>query len=111
MTHAGDNPKTYIPTGLNGLEAVLGGGFLQAGFYLLPGNRGPGKPTLSLQLLFSCARRGERGLYISLTESRQDLAGTCRSHGWDLEAIAIADLTRSAANLKSENQYSVFHPS
>src|SRR5689334_1711818 len=111
MTQAGDTPKTYIPTGINGLDAVLCGGFLQAGFYLLQGNPGSGKTTLSLQFLFSCARRGERGLYISLTESCQDLERTCHSHGWDLEAIAIADLTRSDANLKSENQYSVFHPS
>lgn len=110
MQH-GDQSETYIPTGITGLDAVLHGGFLQAGFYLLQGNPGSGKTTLSLQFLLACSRRGERGLYISLTESRQDLHRTCRSHGWDLDAIEIADLTRSAANLKSENQYSVFHPS
>jgi circadian clock protein KaiC len=84
---------------------------LQSGFYLLQGNPGSGKTTLSLQFLLSRAQQGERGLYISLTESRQDLLRTCDSHGWDLNAIEIADFTRSGANLKSENQYSVFHPS
>jgi circadian clock protein KaiC len=104
-------PQDYLTTGISGLDAILYGGFLRSGFYLLQGNPGSGKTTLSLQFLLACARRGERGLYISLTESRQDLVRTCRSHGWDIDAIAIADLTRSAANLKSENQYSVFHPS
>src|SRR5690348_15691091 len=111
MSPAGDDPNSYIPTGVGGLDAVLCGGFLRAGFYLLQGNPGSGKTTLSLQFLLACARCGERGLYISLTESRQDLLRTCRSHGWDLGMIEVADLTRSAANLKSENQYSIFHPS
>jgi circadian clock protein KaiC len=104
-------PQDFIPTGIAGLDTILYGGFLRAGFYLLQGNPGSGKTTLSLQFLFACARRGERGLYISLTESRRDLLRTCDSHGWDIDAIEIADLTRSAVNLKSENQYSVFHPS
>ena len=101
----------YIPTGVTGLDNVLCGGFLRSGFYLLQGNPGSGKTTLALQFLFECARHGERGLYISLTESHNDLVRTCRSHGWDIADIEIADLTRSDANLKSENQYSVFHPS
>lgn len=111
MGEPAKNEKEYISTGVKGLDTVLYGGLLRSGFYLLQGNPGSGKTTLSLQYLFQCAQRGERGLYISLTESRRDLLRTCRSHGWDLEAIEIADLTRSDANLKSENQYSVFHPS
>src|SRR5690242_12692623 len=111
MAGTEQDPQDYIPTGVSGLDTVLCGGFLRAGFYLLQGNPGSGKTTLALQFLFECARRGERGLYISLTESRQDLLRTCRSHGWNLEAIEIGDLTRSDANMKSENQYSVFHPS
>ncbi len=111
MATTEEERSEYISTGVPGLDSVLCGGFLRTGFYLLQGNPGSGKTTLSLQFLLSCARRGERGLYISLTESRQDLLRTCRSHGWDLDAIEIADLTRSDANLKSENQYSVFHPS
>jgi circadian clock protein KaiC len=110
----GDSEQTaseFVTTGVPGLDQILCGGFLRAGFYLLQGNPGSGKTTMALQYLLECARRNETGIYISLTESRNDLARTCRAHGWDLDAIHIADLTRSAANLKSENQYSVFHPS
>ncbi len=89
----------YIPTGVDGLDNVLCGGFLRSGFYLLQGNPSSGKTTLALQFLLKSARRGERGLYISLTESHNDLARTCRSHGWDIADIEIADLTRSDANL------------
>ncbi len=111
MAETVEDNQEFISTGISGLDAILCGGFLRAGFYLLQGNPGSGKTTLSLQFLLSCALQGERGLYISLTESRADLLRTCRSHGWDLNAIEIADLTRSDANLKSESQYSVFHPS
>lgn len=110
-TESQEGQAEYISTGVVGLDEVLCGGFLKAGFYLLQGNPGSGKTTLALQFLFEQARRNEKGLYISLTESRSDLLRTCRSHGWNLDAIEILDLTRSDANLKSENQYSVFHPS
>src|SRR5947209_8121312 len=100
-----------IATGIVGLDELLCGGMINAGFYLLQGDPGSGKTTLALQYLFHRASLGEPGLYISLTESRKDLIRTCTAHGWDLNAIHVSDLTRSAANLKSENQYSVFHPS
>ncbi len=101
----------YISTGVPGLDHVLGGGFLRQGFYLLQGDPGSGKTTLALQYLMACGRRGERGLYITLTETRNDLERACRSHGWSLGAIAVSDLTQSQFNVDGESQYIVFHPS
>ena len=99
-----------IPTGIQGLDAVLMGGFLREGFYLIQGDPGSGKTTLALQFIQARVRLGERCLYVSLTESRRDLENTCASHGWSLEGIELCDLTRSAANLEADSQTSVFHP-
>src|SRR3954471_15805543 len=90
---------TYVTTGVPGLDHILGGGFLREGFYLLQGDPGSGKTTLALQYLLHNARRGERGLYITLTETRQDLERPCRSHHWSLDAIEVSDLTRSEFNI------------
>ena len=103
--------RDRIPTGVPGLDSVLLGGFVREGFYLLQGDPGSGKTTIALQFVRSRLAARESGLYISLTESRRDLENACRSHGWSLDAIAICDLTRSAANLTGEPESSVFHPS
>ena len=101
----------YISTGIPGLDHILGGGFLREGFYLLQGDPGSGKTTLALQYLMTCGRLGERGLYITLTETRRDLELACRSHGWSLDNIEVSDLTRSEFNVGGVSEYIVFHPS
>lgn len=100
-----------VSSGIGGLDHVLGGGFLRGGFYLLQGDPGSGKTTAALQLLRSSTAAGERGLYVSLTETRRDLERTCRSHGWALEGFDICDLSQSESSLKANARYSVFHPS
>src|SRR4051812_10971746 len=72
--------QAYISTGVAGLDHILRGGFLREGFYLVQGDPGSGKTTLALQYLMACVRGGERGLYITLTETRSDLERACRSH-------------------------------
>jgi circadian clock protein KaiC len=104
-----DDP--FIPTGVPGLDYVLMGGFLREGFYLVQGDPGSGKTTVALQYLLGRKQAGERCLYITLTETALDLANACRSHGWSIDGLELCDLTRTAANLASESEASVFHPS
>lgn len=97
-----------LSTGIEGLDAVLEGGFLRGGFYLIQGDPGSGKTTVALQFAQSRIKLRERCLYFTLTESRADLAHTCASHGWSLDGLDLCDLTRPAVSL--DNHPSVFHP-
>lgn len=106
-----ETAPSFVPTGVAGLDQILRGGILKCGFYLLQGDPGSGKTTLALQFLHKQRTAGSRCLYVSLTESRKDLEGTCRSHGWSLDGIELRDLTRSGADLEAVSQASVFHPS
>ena len=106
-----DAEKDFVSTGIAGLDYILGGGFLRNGFYLVQGDPGSGKTTLALQYLMSRRRAGERGLYITLTETKSDLELACRSHGWSLDPIDVSDLTRTDLIAGEESQYVVFQPS
>ena len=99
-----------VSTGVKGLDEILLGGLLRAGFYLLQGDPGSGKTTLALQFVQARLEAGERCLYVSLTESRADLENACRSHGWSLDGLELRDLTRSGSDLEVQSQVSVFHP-
>jgi circadian clock protein KaiC len=101
--------RPKLPSGIDGLDNVLEGGFLQEGFYIIQGDPGSGKTTLALQYILSRLRLGERCLYVTLTESRRDLESACASHGWALEGLDLVDLTRSAT-LEADSHASVFHP-
>ena len=73
-------------TGIVGLDEVLDGGLPPNRLYLLTGEPGTGKTTLALQFLLAGAARGERGLYVTLSESREELEEAAASHGWSLDS-------------------------
>ena len=102
---------SLIPTGVPGLDQILIGGFARNGFYLVQGDPGSGKTTLALQYARGRTNAGELCLYVSLTETRQDLEDACASHGWTMEGVEVCDLSRSPANLSGQSEVSVFHPS
>ena len=55
-----------LPSGVSGLDAILGGGFLQNGVYIVQGSPGAGKTILANQIAYRHAARGERALYVTL---------------------------------------------
>ncbi len=55
-----------VPSGVAGLDTILGGGFLKGGLYILQGTPGTGKTTLGNQICFNHAADGNRALYVTL---------------------------------------------
>ena len=104
-------PETWIPTGIGGLDDVLGGGFTPHRLYLVEGVPGSGKTTLALQFLLEGGRRGEPGLYVTLSETAEELRDVAVSHGWSLDGITIRELIPSEESLRQDEQYTMFHPS
>ena len=98
-----------VSTGVEGLDDILGGGLPRSHLYLLDGEPGTGKTTVALQFLLEGARNGERGLYITLSESRAELEAVAASHGWSLEGIDIFELAKDGTRDTDEG-YTIFHP-
>jgi circadian clock protein KaiC len=96
-------------TGVVGLDDILGGGLPHSRLYLLDGAPGTGKTTLALQLLLAGAARYEPGLYVTLSESREELSQVATSHGWSLEGIDVVELPVEDAEVAGES-YTIFHP-
>lgn len=93
-----------VGTGIAPLDAVLNGGFIPASVYLIEGNPGTGKTTIALQFLIEGARLGEKGLYITMSETEAELRNGAASHGWSLAGIDIHELIAPDAALGNEQQ-------
>ncbi|WUR15650.1 ATPase domain-containing protein [[Empedobacter] haloabium] len=102
-------PARRIATGVPGLDDILCGGLTADRVYLVEGTPGTGKTTLGLQFLLEGAAHGEAGLYITLSETADELHAVAHSHGWSLDAIAIFELA-SDAMLDPDAQQSVLYP-
>ena len=83
-----------ISTGLSGLDDILGGGLDPNRLYLIEGTPGSGKTTLALQFLLEGIKRGERVLYITLSESESELRLVATRHGWSLGASRFSSWCR-----------------
>ena len=90
---------SLVGTGIEGLDAVLGGGLTADRVYLLEGVPGAGKTTIALQFLMEGLRQGETVLYITLSETEEELHAVAASHGWSLEGIHIHEMTPGGEQL------------
>src|SRR5579863_5156699 len=102
--------QTRLSTGIPGLDDILHGGLAKGFLYLIEGNPGAGKTTLALQFLIEGAQRGEKGLYLSLAESEDELRHVADSHGFNLENVAICKISPPEIAAETRQQYTVFPP-
>jgi circadian clock protein KaiC len=91
-----------IRTGVDGLDEILGGGLPAPRVYLLQGGPGVGKTTLALQFLRQAADEGLPTLYVTLSETSDELLAVARAHGWSMQGIDVFDM--SAGELAAQDQ-------
>ena len=104
-------PSEHAATEVPGLDDVLAGGFARRRLFLIEGVPGSGKTTLALQFLRAAAARGEAALYLTLSETEEELRTAAASHGWALDGITIHESIPSEEALVPDEQYTMFHAS
>lgn len=91
-------------TGVTGLDYVLHGGLPRQRIFLLHGGPGTGKTTLGMQFLMEGARQGERTLYITLLQTRDEVLGVADSHGWTLAGVELLELPENVQETAAAEQ-------
>ncbi|MGM4903133.1 ATPase domain-containing protein [Tardiphaga sp. 866_E4_N2_1] len=108
-THVQDDKAR---TGIWGLDNILSGGFSRGHIFLVEGAPGTGKTTVALQFLLEGARIGEKGLYITLSETDSELRDGAASHGWTLDkSIEVFELLPPESLLDEDQQQSLLYSS
>ena len=105
-------PSTKARTGVAGLDDILVGGLAPGHVYLLEGAPGTGKTTIALKFLLEGAEVGETGLYITLSETEQELRQGAASHGWSIgDAVHVFELLPPESLLDEDHQQSLLYSS
>jgi circadian clock protein KaiC len=107
-----ENGNSKARTGVDGLDDILVGGLRRGRVYLLEGSPGTGKTTIALRFLIEGAQQGEPGLYITLSETEEELRETARSHGWSIDPPnSIFELAPPESLLDDQQQQSLLYSS
>jgi len=107
-----DETQKKASTGVEGLDDILSGGLQRGRLYLIEGSPGTGKTTIATQFLLAGAEAGERGLYITLSETEEELRESAASHGWKFEEPnAIFELVPPESLLDEDQQQSLLYSS
>lgn len=105
-----NEPNGKAITGVEGLDEILAGGLRRGRVYLLEGSPGTGKTTVACQFLLAGAAAGERGLYITLSETETELRETARSHGWEFaDPVTLFELVPPENLLDEDQQQSLLY--
>jgi len=97
--------------GVSGLDDVTVGGLSRGRLFLVEGNPGTGKTTIATQFLMAGASAGEPSLYITLSETEDELRASAESHGWSLDGVEIFELVPPESLLDEDQQQSLLYSS
>jgi circadian clock protein KaiC len=105
-----DPTRSRISSGNGGLDVILRGGLPANRVYLIEGMPGTGKTTLALQFLRAAADAGEPALYITLSETKEELAVVAESHGFDTSGFDVFEFSALNSAFGAAHEQSVIHP-
>src|SRR5689334_12818965 len=103
--------NSLCKVGVKGLDEILCGGLPRNRLYVIQGDPGVGKTTMALLFLLQGLREGEKGFYITLSETKEELEQTAASHGWSLQGLEILELSTIEKNLHTLSPDTIFHSS
>jgi circadian clock protein KaiC len=106
-----DDLTEMAATGVAGLDDIICGGLARGRVFLLEGRPGTGKTTIATEFLITGAEAGERGLYITLSETEDELRSSAASHGWSLDGFEIFELLPPDDLLNEDQQQSLLYSS
>jgi circadian clock protein KaiC len=106
-----DKRPRLVPTGTTGLDEIVGGGLPARRLYLLQGDPGVGKTTLALRFLITGREAGERCLYVTLSETREELDAVAEGHGWSLEGVDVYEMSAAEAGPYDREENTLYPPS
>lgn len=109
MRDPAEDGARRVSTGIEALDEILCGGLAADRLYLIEGSPGSGKTTLGLQFLLAGRDAGEKGIYVTLSETKEELIAIARSHGWSLDGIEIHELVDPEGTI-GQVQYTMFEP-
>ena len=74
-----------VAIGIDGLDEMILGGVPRRSLMSIIGSAGTGKTTFALQFLNEALKNGEKGVYITLEQSREAIIDTAEERGWPFE--------------------------
>jgi circadian clock protein KaiC len=101
-----------LSTGNRGLDEIMEGGFVPGRLYLLEGAPGTGKTTIAMQFLMANAVAGTKSLYVTLSETAEEMRASAQSHGWQLpEGLNLFELAPPENVLSEDHHQSLLYSS